>query len=413
MKNNAENKNQSATKTPAQKSRTPKSPARKSKIDQVLEYLKVRYDLRINIVTDSIEWRKKGSTDNYELCNLNQLLYELLSYGFTKVKEELNVIFGCDNLVDRYDPFLEYFSNLPPWKESDPDHICQLAGYVITDHPDWWTYMFKKHLVRCVSQAIGGNGFNKQCLTLVGTQNDGKTTFLDFLSPEALKGYARKGFTFGSKEGLFSLTQNFLINLDELAAFEKKDLNNEFKSILSESMVRYTPKFANQERSVLRRASFFATSNQLEFLTDETGNVRWIPFIVKAVNHDFGGKKGYGANVDINKVWSQAFSLLKNGFVHHLTPTEVEQQEAHNKNFMRVTDEMDVLLRFLKPGKKESAESEFMTTTQIGEYLRANSSTRLYPNNLGRAIRAGGFVAESEYDKGKSYSVKGYYVEKV
>lgn len=404
MKKFEENKDQSIST---------KLSSRKSKIDQVLDYLKLRYDLRINIVTDSIEWKKKNSSEPFDICNINQLLYELLSYGFTKVKEELNVIFGCENLIDRYDPFQEYFSKLPKWKESDPDYIQELSKYVITDHPEWWELMFKKHLVRCVSQAIGGNGFNKQCLTLVGTQNDGKTTFLDFLCPEPLKGYARKGFTFGSKEGLFSLTQNFLINLDELAAFEKKDLNNEFKSILSESMVRYTPKFANQEKSVLRRASFFATSNQLEFLTDETGNVRWIPFVVRTVKHDFGGANGYGANVDINKVWAQANSLLKNGYVHHLTPDEVAKQEVHNKSFMKVTDEMDVLLRFLKPGKKEDLEAQFMTTTEIGEYLRSNSSTRLYPNNLGRAIKAIGFVNESCYDNNKGYTTKGYYAIKL
>src|SRR5690606_11930413 len=137
-----------------------------------------------------------------------------------------------------------------------------------------------------------------------------------------------------SKEGLFSLTQNFLINLDELASFEKKELNNEFKSVLSESMVRYTPKFANQETTVLRRASFLASTNVMEFLTDETGNVRWVPFVVNSINHDFGGKNGYAANVDINKVWAQAYSLLKSGFDHQLTPLEITQQEIYNKQFM-------------------------------------------------------------------------------
>jgi predicted P-loop ATPase len=386
---------------------------KKSKIDLVLEYLKKRYDLRVNTVTDTIEWRVKGSSDKYIVCNLNQLLYELLSYGFTKVKEELNVIFGCDNLVGRYDPFQEYFSNLPKWIPSDPDYIQALASYVSTDHQSWWEHMFKKHLVRCVSQSIGDSGFNKQCLTLVGKQNDGKTRFFDFLAPAPLKQYVKKGFTFGSKEGLFSLTQNFLINLDELASFEKKELNNEFKSVLSESMVRYTPKFANQETSVQRRASFVASTNQIEFLTDETGNVRWIPFVVHSIKHDFGGKKGYEANVDINKVWSQAYALLKNGFEHQLTPVEVEQQESYNKHFMRVSEEMDVLLRFLKPGKKGELCSEFMTPTQIKEYLYTQTSTRLYANNLGRALRASDFIVDSDYNKSKGYTAKGYYVIKL
>jgi predicted P-loop ATPase len=389
------------------------APEEKAKIDRMLSFLNGKYDFRINVVTDAVEWRKKREQQDFSICNLNNLTYQLLSARFTKVKEELNVIFACDNLIERYDPFTEYFSKLPPWNFNDPDYISQLASYVVTDHQSWWEYMFKKHLVRCVSQATGGSGFNKQCLTLVGKQNDGKTRFFDFLAPEPLQGYIKKGFTFGSKEGLFSLTQNFLINLDELASFEKKELNNEFKSVLSESLVRYTPKFANQETTVLRRASFVASTNQNEFLTDETGNVRWIPFVVHSINHDFGGSKGYGANVDINKVWAQAYALLKCGFDHQLTPIEIEQQELYNKKFMKVSDEMDVLLRFLRPGRKEDFEAEFMTATQIGEYLRMKSSTRLYPNNLGRAIKAAGFIAETDYDKAKRFSVKGYHVIKL
>lgn len=404
-----------ASKTKKEKS-TDESPKEekeeKAKINRILSFLQYRYDFRVNVVTDAIEWRKRKLEKDFSVCNINNLTYELLSARFTKVKEELNVIFACDNIIARYDPFVEYFTKLPKWQYSDPDYITLLASYVKTDHQEWWEYMFKKHLVRCVSQAIGGSGFNKQCLTLVGKQNDGKTRFFDFLAPVPLQKYAKKGFTFGSKEGLFSLTQNFLINLDELASFEKKDLNNEFKSVLSESIVRYTPKFANQETTVLRRASFIATTNQTEFLTDETGNVRWLPFIVRSINHDFGGSKGYAANLDINKVWAQAYTLFIGGFDHQLTPLEIEQQEIYNKHFMRVSDEMDVLIRFLKPGNKDDKKSEFMTTTQIGEYLRINSTTRLYPNGLGRAIKAAGFINESRYDKDKGHTLKGYYVIK-
>ena len=384
----------------------------KPKIDRILAFLNSYYDLRVNVITDAIEWRNKGSSESFSACNISNLIYKLMSNGFTKPKEELNVIFGCDDLIARYDPCIEYFTTLAQWKETDPDYITELSSYVKTQHQAWWALMFKKHLVRCVSQAIGRSGFNKQCLTLVGKQNDGKTRFFDFLAPEPLSRYIKKGFLFGNKEGLFSLTQNFLINLDELASFEKKELNNEFKSVLSESLVRYTPKFANQETTVMRRASFVASTNQVQFLTDETGNVRWIPFIVQSIQHDYGGKNGYGANVDINKVWAQAYALLQSGFEHQLTPLEVQQQEAYNKTFLRVTDEMEILFRFLKPAKKGDIGAEFLTSTAISEYLRNNTSVRMFPNNLGRALTANGFERESGHVPGAG-SCKGYYVVKI
>jgi predicted P-loop ATPase len=388
-----------------------KNNANQPRIIQIMNYLTERYELRVNEVTQKIEGRKKKSREAFEEINESDLMYELYEAGFTRFKDEFKTLFSSSK-IKRYDPFLEYFNSLPAWKETDPDHITELADYVKTDNQEWWKWMFKKHLVRMAGQATGLVSFNKHCLTLVGNQNDGKTSFWDFITPPALSQYQRKGFTFGHKEGLMSLIQNFVINLDELASFEKKELNNDFKSVISESSVRYRPLFANYETTIQRRASFVATTNKMEFLTDETGNVRWIPFIVKSVNHDFGGPKGYNQKVDINKVWAQAYTLLKTTFSHHLTPEEIEQQERANKHFQTITDEMDVVLRFIKPSKKGAKCTEFMSPTEIGEYFRTKTSTRLYSNQLGRALTALGFDRVTDYCPEKG-SRKGYFVQKI
>jgi predicted P-loop ATPase len=384
--------------------------AKKPRILEIESFLTSRYDFRINSVTQKIESRKPGSDDSFLQLEENNLIFELYEFGFTKFKDELKALLGSSR-VTRFDPFFHYFNGLPKWKHTDPDYITELASYLKTENQDWWEYMFKKHLVRCVAQAIGESGFNKQCLTLVGKQNDGKTRFLDFLTPPALSEYTRKGFDFGKKEGLFSLVQNFIINLDELASFEKRELNNEFKSVLSESSIRYTPKFANYEATFQRRASFVASTNQVEFLTDETGNVRWLPFIVISINHDHGGAKGY-AKLNINKVWSQAYGLLKSGFQHQLTAPEIDQQEHINKRFTKVSDEMEVICRYLKPAEKGGYNTEFMTSTQIKEYLSTKTSIRLYSNQIGKALTSLGFTRISNYDSKKVW-VKGYYVQTI
>jgi len=315
------------------------------KIIRMYNFLNYRYDLRVNMVTQKIECKEKSGEGIFKSTNEDDLMFQLYEVGFTGFEKEFRTLFKSSK-IQRFDPFLTYFQSLSQWQEGDPDYIDILSDFVKTDDQDWWRTMFKKHLVRTVEQAIGGTEFNKQCLTLVGRQNDGKTRFLDFLVPSALSEYSKKGFAFGSKEGLFSLAQNFLINLDELASFEKKELNNEFKAVLSESLIRYTPKFANYETSVLRRASFFASTNQMEYLTDETGNVRWVPFVIKSIIHDYGGMKGYAKNVNIDNVWSQAYTLYRTGYKSQLSPEEIQIQEVRNKKFIRVTDEMDVIGRF-------------------------------------------------------------------
>lgn len=383
----------------------------KPRIIRIMNFLNHRYDLRVNEVTQKIEGKANKDKKPFEEINESDLMFELFEAGFTGFKDEFKTLFSSTK-IERYDPFVEYFESLPKWKNTDPDYITELAEHVKTDNQEWWKWMFKKHLVRMAGQATGQVSFNKHCLTLVGNQNDGKTSFWDYITPTTLKNYQRKGFEFAKKDGLISLIQNFLINLDELASFDKKELTNDFKSVISESSVRYRPLFANYETTIQRRASFVATTNKMEFLTDETGNVRWIPFVVRAVNHDHGGPNGYEGKVDINKVWSQAYTLLKNGFQHYLTPEEIEQQERINKQFQTITDEMDVVSRFLKPSQKGAFNAEFMSPTEIADYFRTKTHTRLYNSQLGKALTALGFNRVTGYDTEKG-SRKGYFVEKI
>ncbi|MCK8493156.1 virulence-associated E family protein [Spirosoma sp. RP8] len=379
-------------------------------IYRIQHYLFAEYEYRINIVSNQLERKGKTATE-WELVNMADIELELFEYGLNNFKQPLQALFGSKH-IPKYDPFITYFDSLPIWNKSQPDHIDQLADFVQTDDQIWWKPMFKKWLVRAVGQAIGRIPFNKQCLTLVGKQNDGKTTFLDFLIPDGLKGYSKKGFDFGHKDGKFSLIQNFFINLDELASFDKKELNNEFKTVLSESTVKFRLLFQNIETPSPRRASFVASTNQFEFLTDETGNVRWLPFVVKHIQHDAGGPEGYAAIVDIDRVWAQGLALLNGScFNCNMTQDEVNHQEVLNRRFLRTTTEMEVIRKHYLPSEKGDSEAVFCTASDIEEYLRTKTSLRLHRAQIGRAMQVMGFAQETNYNSKKGYTVKGYFIK--
>lgn len=381
-------------------------------IQRIQKFLFDKHEYRVNIVSNQLE-RKQKNTSEWELVNMADIEFELFNANFKGFKDPLKALFGS-KLIPKYDPFATYFEGLTKWDKLQPDYIDQLADFIQTDDRLWWKWMFKKWLVRAVGQAVGKIPFNKQCLTLVGKQNDGKTTFLDFLIPNGLKCYAKKGFDFGSKEGKFSLIQNFFINLDELASFDKRELNNEFKSVLSESTVKFRLLFQNIETPFARRASFVASTNQFEFLTDETGNVRWLPFVVKNINHDAGGPKGYAALIDIDRVWAQAQTLLNDpAFNCNMTPDEINQQELLNRRFLRTTTEMEVIGKYYKASIKGDSEAIFCQASDIEEYLRNKVLLRLNSQQIGRALQAMGFKKVSNYNPDKGYSEGGYFVKKI
>jgi predicted P-loop ATPase len=381
------------------------------KIDEIEAFLSSNYEMRINIITNTIEKRPKGNIDPFEAINENDLKYALLKKGHSRFDTELKAILGS-SIVPKYDPFKEYFEGLEKWDTSQPDYIQQLTTFIKTDDQKWFELMFKKMLVRVVFQALGSDQFNKHCFTFVGKQHDGKTSFFDFLVPEKLKPYYKKGYDFhGGRQSKFSLVQNFLVNLDELAQFDKKDLNNEFKATLSESTVKYAPLFSGTEVPFPRRASFVASTNQYEFLTDDTGSVRWIIFNVLNINHDNGGKNGY-CQMDINKVWAQAYTLLREGYKCELTHDEISQTELLNRRFIRVTAEMELITRYFKSSPKDSVQSYFHTPTTLEKNFR-EKGFKVTHIQLGKALKMLGFQQEQKYNVELRYQERGYYLQEI
>lgn len=382
---------------------------KKRKIDEIEGYLLDKYQVRINIITNTIEKRPRGSQEPFEPINDNDLKYELYKAGYDRFDGPLKAMLGSSS-IPKYDPFKEYFDSLNAWDNSQPDYINQLTTFVKTDNQKWFELMFKKMLVRIVAQALGSTQFNKHCFTFVGKQHDGKTSFFDFLVPPKLKPYYKKGYDFhGGRQSKFSLVQNFLINLDELAQFDKKDLNNEFKSTLSESGVKYAPLFSSTEVLFARRASFVASTNNPEFLTDETGSVRWVIFTVLNINHDNGGPNGY-CQIDINKVWAQAYTLLKDGFKAELSPDDISQTELINRIYMRITSEMKLVATFFKNVDKTNPDAKFYTSVDVKEYLRTKGHSNIHEVQIGKALSSLKWIQEQRYIKEYGSQRKGYYL---
>ena len=322
-------------------------PASKGKlplITLIQEYLSERYSFRLDVVANVLQY-KPANASSFREMNENNLLRELYEIGFSRFKDQLKALLRSD-FIPEFDPFKEYFASLPVWDETQPDHITALASHVSVKDAEWFLLMFRKMLVRSVACGIGGAKFNKQCFVLYGEQDDGKTSFLRFLCPPALKDYYKENIDFENKDGRIALGENFLINLDELSSLSKSDANK-FKAYLTEERVKIRRPYAERETSMDRRASFLGSTNQNEFLTDVTGNVRWLVFETEGINHDSGGLNGYSA-VDINRVWAQAYALLKSGFKYELTREERAHSEGNNRQHQRTTAEIDLLNHYFE-----------------------------------------------------------------
>lgn len=326
-------------------------------------YLSRLYEFRYDTVSNEIQSRLKVEEGKehkkYEDSNYADLFCELLEKGF-KVSENVLTAILSSSYVPKIDFFKSYFESLT--YEQQPSEIDKLAGYlkVKTIDRSRFDTQFKKFLVRSVACSIDAGYFNKQCLTIIGKQNDGKSTFCEFLCPPSLANFLQRGLNGDVKDQQITLTSNFIINLDELASFGKFELNG-LKSLFSQAYVKVRPPYGKKSIRTQRRANFVASTNDKDFLNDPTGSVRWLCFEIESI--DFN----YSKEVNIDKVWAEAYFLYKKNGVqkYEMTKEELRQNEAANKQFTSSSVEEDLIEKYFVPSNKTDKNAMFYTATDL------------------------------------------------
>jgi len=376
----------------------------KTLFQRVENYIKRKYQLRYNEVSNEVEYKKLDSNEDFQVLNISTLYRELEHNGYKISIANLEAILRSD-FVPIHNPITEYFNKLPEWLITDEDWIEKLANHISANDQIRFNYHFKKALVRTVAGIMKPGYFNKHAFIIVGQeQNTGKTTFIRFLCPDELLDYFTENISTTDKDGLISLSENFLINLDELAMLGRADINK-LKSMFSMSRVKVRHPFGKKAQATPRRASFFGSTNEDDFLIDSTGSVRWLCLEINGINFDYScpGK------IDINMVWAQAYSLFKdNNFIYQLTKSDLAENEVVNQKFRKNTAEYDLLLSNYEPGN-ESNNDGFYTASQFVERLSEKSTFfKLTPERVGKALVALGF-SKKQKRLDHLYPEYGYY----
>ncbi len=373
----------------------------RNKFHLVRDYLTDNYDIRYNSVSTNFEYKEKDQSV-YEPMNENDIFIKMqldgLSFSLTNL-----VAFLKSSMVSKYNPFTRYFESLPKW-DGVTDHILELASFVILkpEVRQRFDTHFKKWMVRVVKCAMLDAYFNKQAFILVhDKQNSGKSTFCRFLCPPLLKNYIAENLSI-DKDSRILLTTNLLINLDELSTLSKVEINS-LKSLFSKDKINDRLPYDRKNSIIPRRASFIGSTNQAEFLNDESGSVRWLCFVIESINW------AYSQKINIDKVWAQAFHLFKTNFPSDLTAEEIKENEEYNRQFNITTSEFELIHKFFSPATKESHDF-FMSATEILLYLSEQTCSRIKLNaiNIGKALKMLSFTREKKYPE-KSYA---YYVFK-
>ena len=337
----------------------------------------------------SLEFRGKERWRNLTDKDINTMVCQcVMESGVNISVREMWTALKSD-MVPAVHPLREYINALPRYTPDQPDWIDWVASQVhvmdasATDRCEapvdrhsvavdgrsatpvdrLWRVCFKKWFVAMVASWMKDEVVNHTVLVLVGRQGIFKTTWLDNLIPPELRAYSSKLPLSGqiSKDDRLRLCENGLLNIDELDAICGREMNI-VKSLLTSTDVNERAAYGRLKERRVRLASFCASTNKREFLTDVTGNRRWLPFEVESIQNPFH------TIIPYELLYAQAKALVEEGyFAYWFDMEEMEVLEAHNEEF-RAQENEEQLLPILFDVPAEG-KGEFMTTAEISDRL--------------------------------------------
>ena len=348
--------------------------------ENYLDYNRLRHDVIADKmqVRDETGWREMTKHDiNSIVCHAAQ------EYDANITSREVMTALQSDLIPDVH-PLREYVLSCHEWTEEQPDwidlvasqvHVSESAGESSADR--LWRVCFKKWFVAMVASWMRDEVVNHQVLVLIGRQGIYKTTWLEHLIPPHLRAYACKLANSNdlNKDERLRIAEFGLISLDEIDSMNNRELN-QLKSVITATDVNERAAYAYTKERRVRLASFCASGNRRDFLTDITGNRRWLPFEVEEIQNPFFTTLPY------ERMYAQAWALAQDPlFSYWFDLDEIEVLEEHNQHFRDESNEEQLLpILFDVPAE---GKGEFMTTAQISERLVTYGNIKK-PMALGR-----------------------------
>ena len=377
-------------------------------VEEIKSFLDGHISLRFNEITSRVEYEiPADNTDAHRFIPVNdRIVNSLWSQMSTITRVNIQDMYRVieSDYVPVFNPFKAYLNNLCQSVKSvgDRDYIQELAQTVRVKGGEQeqmlWHLYLKKWLVGMVASWISDDVVNNVILVLIGEQGAYKTTWFNYLLPPPLKQYfyTKTNANRMSKDDILTLAQYALVCCEELDTMRPAELN-QLKAAVTMPSIDERAAYAHYHEHRKHIASFCGTGNNTQFLSDPTGNRRWLPFEVESIvsprDHPF----------HYEGIYSQALALYKSGFQYWFTKEEIQELNRHNRQFETPHLERELVsLYFRVP--KEGENGMFMTSARAIQIIGTGISQKLNPTRVGLSFNELGF------QRVRYHGIRGYLV---
>ena len=378
----------------------------RSNIVSMMKLLESRYDFRYNTVMKYVEYLPKdkgwyGYRPVEPRVQKRMTLEVQLADIRVSIKDVRN--FLESDYIKNYNPIEEYlFQCYDKW--DGKDHIRALARTVPTANPHWadWFYTWFLGMVdqwRGYSHRQYGNSVAP---LLISKQGYNKSTFCRRLLPPELQwGYSDNLILSEKRQVYQAMAQFMVINLDEFNQISPQVQQGFLKNLIQLPTLKYKPPYGSHVMEFPRLASFIATSNMKDILSDPSGNRRFIGV-------ELTGPIDVSVRPNYQQLFAQALSALNNGEKSYFDAQQVKLIMKSNSQFEIIQPIDQYFLLYFELVEDEK-EGEYLTAAEIFDYLKKQIGSSLKVNSLmgfGRKLANMSELKHKRFADGMKYLVK-------
>ena len=375
-------------------------------IVNMMQLLKSRYDFRYNTVMKFVEYMPKekgwyGFQPVDPRVQKRMTLEVQLADIRVSIKDVRN--FLESDYIKNYNPIDEYlFQCYDKW--DGKDHIRALARTVPTANPYWadWFYTWFLGMVdqwRGYSHRQYGNSVAP---LLISKQGYNKSTFCRRLLPPELQwGYSDNLILSEKRQVYQAMAQFMVINLDEFNQISPQMQQGFLKNLIQLPTLKYKPPYGCHVMEFPRLASFIATSNMKDILSDPSGNRRFIGV-------ELTGPIDVSVRPNYQQLFAQALSALNNGEKSYFDAQQVKLIMKSNSQFEIIQPIDQYFLLYFELVEDEK-EGDYLTAAEIFDYLKKQIGSSLKVNSLmgfGRKLANMSELKHKRFADGMKYLVK-------
>lgn len=289
-----------------------------------------------NTVECPVPWdSSKGTRKVTDLDYSQFAAYLERVYGITEIKTK-----GIDAIsnvcsFNRYHPVREWLDSLE-W-DGVPRVDTLLIEFMKADANEYSAEAIKLFMRGAIARTLEPGCKFDTMLVLVGDQGIGKSTFIRMLSHNATW-YNGNFNTIEGDTAIEKLQGKWILEMGELLALKKAKEIEAVKSFITNQIDVIRPKFGRTTMDRPRVCVFAGTTNDIDFLSDPTGNRRFLP--VKS-----NLKKGEqillfaeGVQEHFDQCWAEVYHYWKEGEQSLVLPEHLIEY-AENMRSTHVEDD--------------------------------------------------------------------------